>query len=212
MYSWIDYTINFIKGACPIDCAYCYMKKWGKQNPVRLDEKEFTTDLGQNNIIFVGSSCDMFADDIPEDWIYRILAYLAGFNNRYLFQTKNPARFSKFSIIPFMYENGIFCTTIETNRHYEEMGNAPKPEERARETRKICERMPTYVTIEPIMDFDLGQFALMLFDIRPIQINIGSDSGGNNLPEPDSMKINDLINITGEFTNVVQKKNLKRLL
>ena len=90
MYEFVTHTWNTIKGACPHDCSYCYMKRWGKQNPDRFDEKELKTDLGNGNFIFVGSSCDMFADDIPETWILRTLEHCFKYNNRYLFQTKNP--------------------------------------------------------------------------------------------------------------------------
>jgi len=73
MYEWITHTWNPIKGRCFHDCSYCYMKRWGEQKPVRLDAKEGKTDLGYGNFIFVGSSCDMFAEDIPDDWIIPVL-------------------------------------------------------------------------------------------------------------------------------------------
>jgi len=69
MYEFVTHTWNAIKGECPHDCSYCYMKRWGKLNPIRLDTREFKTDLGEGNFIFVGSSCDMFADSIPYEWI-----------------------------------------------------------------------------------------------------------------------------------------------
>ena len=58
MYSFVNKTWNVIKGKCPHDCKYCYMKRF-PQKDVRLDKKELKTDLGENNFIFVGSSCDM---------------------------------------------------------------------------------------------------------------------------------------------------------
>ena len=69
MYEFVDATWNVIKGECPHACEYCYVKRWGRQNPIRFDESELKTDLGEGNFIFVGSSCDMFADTIPEQWI-----------------------------------------------------------------------------------------------------------------------------------------------
>jgi len=44
MYDWVDYTWNPIKGKCEHDCSYCYMKKFGKQNPIHLDKKELKKD------------------------------------------------------------------------------------------------------------------------------------------------------------------------
>jgi hypothetical protein len=59
MYDFVTHTWNTVKGECYHDCSYCYMKRWGKLKPARFDQKELKTDLGSNNFIFVGSSCDM---------------------------------------------------------------------------------------------------------------------------------------------------------
>jgi len=209
MYEWVSHTYNTIKGACPHDCSYCYMKRWGKLNPVRFDEKELQTDLGEENFIFVGSSCDMFAKDIPYEWIIKTMEYLKKFDNAYLFQSKNPKYFDAIPIHgPDKY---VLCTTIETNRVYPEvMRDCPEPVERAWEFAKIPID-EKYITIEPIMDFDLYSLASMIRWCYPTQVNIGADSGKNNLPEPSSEKIGALIKIIEEFTVVKQKKNLKRL-
>ncbi len=209
MYDFVTHTWNPIKGKCYHDCSYCYMKRWGKQKPVRLDEKELKTDLGENNFIFVGSSCDMFAIDIPKRWINNILAYCELFNNKYLFQSKNPIRFLNVS---GKWPNTIFCTTIETNRRYYEMGNGPETLIRAHGLRKISYYIPTYITIEPIFNFDMRPFIELLKLANPKQINIGADSGNNNLPEPPKEKIQDLIKELEKFTKVKLKKNLDRLI
>jgi len=73
MYEFVTHTWNTVKGECYHDCSYCYMKRWGKLNPVRFDEKELKTDLGSGNFIFVGSSCDMWAENIPDKWIFKTL-------------------------------------------------------------------------------------------------------------------------------------------
>ena len=52
MYEWVTHTWNAIKGICPHDCAYCYMKRFPLKEP-RLDEKEMLTDLGHDNFIFI---------------------------------------------------------------------------------------------------------------------------------------------------------------
>lgn len=54
MYDFITHTWNPIKGECPHGCTYCYMKRWGAQKPLHLDEKEMRTGLGSGNYIFVG--------------------------------------------------------------------------------------------------------------------------------------------------------------
>ena len=82
MYQFINATYNTIKGECLHDCSYCFMKRWGKLKPIHFDQKELKTDLGKDNFIFVGSSCDMFAENIPEKWIIDTLEYLNKFDNR----------------------------------------------------------------------------------------------------------------------------------
>jgi hypothetical protein len=165
------------------------MKRWGKLNPPRFDESELKTDLGKDNFIFVGSSCDMFANGIDPEWAVRTLGHCFKFDNQYLFQSKNPFAFQAGILFP---KKSVYCTTIETNRFYKEiMGSTIKPQERAY-------YLPTgnYLTIEPIMDFDLTPFLTLINITAPKQINIGADSGNNNLPEPPKEKILELITET----------------
>jgi len=210
MYDWITHTWNTIKGRCPHDCSYCYMKRWGNLNPVRFAEGELQTDLGSDNFIFVGSSCDMFADDIPYEWVMKTLDHCKKFDNTYLFQTKNPKAFMDVRLAEI--ENLRLCITLETNRVYPEiMRNTPNPVLRAIEFGHIPIDHK-YITIEPIMDFDMESLITMVVHNRPIQVNIGADSGNNNLPEPSAEKVMELIEILDTYTVVKQKKNLKRLL
>lgn len=209
MYTWVTHTWNTIKGECPHGCSYCYCKRWGKQKPVRFDEKELKTDLGFGNFIFVGSSCDMWANEIPNKWIDKTLHHCSMFNNTYLFQSKNPDRFSRHSEFP---ATSRFCTTIETNRLYENiMQNSPPPGKRMDAMYNISEYFK-YVTIEPIMDFDLEQMVFYIKNCFPIQVNIGADSGNNNLPEPSKEKLLALIDELKKFTTIDEKRNLNRLL
>jgi DNA repair photolyase len=211
MYSWINFTWNMIKGECFHDCTYCYMKKWGKQKPIRFDEKELKTDLGSGNFIFVGSSCDMFAEDISYGWIKRVLDHCKNFDNTYLFQSKNVIRIWDFH--PLLPPKTKICTTIETNRWYPEiMNKSPEPDERSGYLARFNELFDCYITVEPIMDFDLDQMLFLLSFPKPKQINIGADSGHNNLPEPSKEKLLDLIAALKEFTVIDQKRNLNRIL
>jgi len=215
MYDWITNTGNVIKGVCPHGCEYCYMKRigGGKQKPLHFDEKELSIKMPSGLFIFVGSSCDMWADAIPSEWITRILVHCAAYENKYLFQTKNPARFLQdpFSPIevPLRLLDWVACTTIETNRMYPQMGNAPSPHARAEAMSRLA--VTKYVTIEPIMDFDLGVMVELIRRCNPEQVNIGADSGRNNLPEPPYEKVLELVAELSKFTVISKKKNLARL-
>ena len=203
MYEFVTHTWNAVKGACPHDCSYCYMKRWGKLKPVRLDEKELKTDLGSGNTIFVGSSCDMFAADIPAEWIQRVIDYCEKFDNTYLLQTKDPGRYLDFNFS----DKFILGCTIETNRRYPCMGNTPHTDDRA--LAMFCIKNKKFVTIEPILDFDIVQLASFVFICGAEWVNIGADSGGNGLPEPSKEKIEQLIKLLD--SKITIKKNMKRI-
>jgi DNA repair photolyase len=184
------------------------------QNPPRFAEKELSTSLGRRRFIFIGSSCDIFADAIPDVWIWSVINYARAYDeNQYLFQTKNPERFTS-PLFGLSAEKDVLCTTIETDQHLAEiMRNAPSPFARAKYMAAIKEQgFRTMVTIEPIMDFNLENMLFMLKKIGPEQVNIGADSGHNHLPEPPKEKIIDLVAELRKFTRVVEKKNLGRLI
>lgn len=204
MYEFVTHTWNTIKGKCPHDCSYCYMKRWGEQKPVRFDKLEFKTDLGEGNFIFVGSSCDMFADDIPNWWIEYTLNHCKQHpKNKYLLQTKNPGRYKRFEFP----DNFILGTTIETNRFFPGiMGDTPLPIDRTLEMQKLVNKK--FVTIEPILEFDIWRMQYIINTIDPQWVNIGADSGHNNLPEPSKEKIEELISKID--SKITIKKNMKR--
>jgi hypothetical protein len=68
------------------------------------------------------------------------------------------------------------------------------------------------ITVEPVLDFDLDEFVRMIKSCGPYQVNIGADSGNHYLPEPPRKKLLELIAELEKFTNVYQKKNLRRLI
>jgi len=189
------------------------MKRWCKQKPVRFDESELKTDLGSDNFIFVGSSCDIFAKGISDFWILKTLSHCEKFNNKYLFQSKNPWRFLDYIDACVVSDKSVMCTTMETNRFYPDiMKDCPPISDRSFAMHEISKVIKTYITIEPIMDFDLDEFIITIKNANPTQVNIGADSGNNHLPEPPKDKILELINELKKFTNIDQKRNLQRLL
>ena len=61
------------------------------------------------------------------------------------------------------------------------------------------------------MDFDLIPLVEMIKRCNPEQVNIGADSGNNNLPEPSYAKVIQLIEKLERFTKIHNKRNLQRL-
>ena len=175
-----------------------------------MKKKELQTNLGNSNFIFVGSSTDMWAAEVPTGWIQKVIQHTKKYNNTYLFQTKFPIRFLEF--IRSFNQDYILGTTLETNRGYD-LSMAPLPMERWMQFKLIKDyKVRMMISIEPIMDFDLENFLYMLRKIKPEFISIGADSKKNDLIEPSSKKIKELIYYLKGFTKVIIKNNLNRLL
>ncbi len=222
MYEFITHTWNPIKGRCYHDCSYCYMKSIvPNPQPIHLDESELKGIFQRDQFIFIGSSTDDFASDVPSEWIIKVLDFCVEATShqpeeqktRFLIQTKNPERILEFIEHPlFQSKRVVVCTTIETNRHYPEiMNNAPLPRKRAEAMAKIAEYgIKTYITIEPIMDFDLDEMVALIKMCKPEQVNIGANSIRTiELPEPQNAR--QLINLILQlisFTHIKVKKNL----
>lgn len=210
MYGFITATWNPVKGKCIHNCYYCYMKKF-PQCDLRLDSKCFDDNLGEDNYIFVGSSTDLFANNIPREWIQKTIEHCNKYpKNKYLFQSKNPIGFMDFEFP----KNTILATTIETtNMKYIQSHCHNAPSITSRILGMAAKNYPKMLTIEPVMDFETVNMVIAIKKINPLQINIGADSGGNNLPEPSKKKLEELIYILKECKFVVNlKKNLERLL
>lgn len=224
MYEFITHTWNPIIGKCPHDCKYCYViYKYGqmKNETLRIDKDCLNDDFGTGKFIFVGSGVDLFAYDIPEEWIIRTLDKchqdnndLFGVRNRYLFQSKNPSRILQFIDHP-VFQSSVVCTTIESNRYYPSiMNHAPHIEERALAMSEIANRgMETYLTIEPIMAFDKDDLVRLIRMCRPTQVNIGASTYTKiRIPEPTREEIFDLVNEIKDECKVELKDNLNRII
>lgn len=209
MYSFVSHTWNPISGKCIHECRYCYMKKFELKD-VNLKEGELNTDLSNAEFIFVGSGTDMFAQDVPDEWIQRVLEHCNKYPDvKFLFQTKNPQRFHshKFKFPP----KTVFGTTIETDDEeiIKKVSSAPLPIFRAIEMQGLPnEKM---VTIEPIMKFSLESMVTLIEMIEPSWVNIGADSKGSGLEEPTWDEIYELTVRLNKFTEVRNKRNIERI-
>jgi protein gp37 len=176
--------------------------------PVRLIEKEFEVDYGTGKTIFIDHLNDLFAESVPQGFIQQVADHCNAFSeNEYVFQSKNPSRF--IMLEPCFPERSIFGTTIETNR---EIGFSLAPEPRKRASAIRTFRGRKFVTIEPILDFDVDILTSWMDRIRPEFVNIGADSKGSRLPEPSAEKVHALIEaLKGCGIEIREKHNLERL-
>lgn len=219
-------TWNPLAGRCKHECDYCStegirnrydacMEKYNGEH--RLYKHEFKN-LGKGKTIFVCAQNDLFEESVPSEFIEKVLEHTRKYReNIYMFQTKNPERymdfFGKFPTkgIQAAYMLG---TTIETNREdsIKKYSKAPSIESRIKGMVRV-RPLPSYVTIEPIMDFDLSKMASIIRTrINPNKVYVGADSKNNNLPEPSKEKIQKLIGNLREYTEVEIKSNLNRIM
>jgi DNA repair photolyase len=218
MYPWITHQHTHLGGECPHRCIYCYVSGFRKrsakyQGELRLIEEEFKVYYGAGKTIFIEHCNDLFAAAVPERFIWRILNHCKWWPwNTYVFQTKNPARYKDF--LNWLPPRGcILGITIETNRIIQGISKAPSPEDRFKAFAAVeLEPYHKFITIEPVLDFDVGILAQWIEWIRPEFINLGADSKNHNLPEPSVEKIEALIaELKKHGIELREKHNLQRL-
>lgn len=221
MYEWVTDCHSHLRGGCPHDCTYCYVKSFRNYQrdwtgPVRLVEKELRVNYGEGKTIFIEHCSDMFAKDVPVEYINKIIQHCEAYpKNTYLFQTKNPRWMAEwYTELP---GPAIYGTTIETNRPIPQ-SKAPSPEERYH-AMMFFSRARTYggeklmVTIEPILKFDLDVLSRWIIDIHPDFINIGADSKRHGLPEPTKDEVLALVKVLeNNGVHINKKTNLERLV
>ncbi len=229
MYPWVDKTRNFLAGACPHDCDYCYMKPMARHLPIikerysgeiRLIESEFLKkEGGKPKTIFIGSAFDIFAHGIPYTFIRRILKYCCQYpQHTYLFQTKYVL--GMFPHVSHFPPNVIIAATIESN-FVQGINRSPESVQLRARRLKVMKNMlahrkcnvSSFMSIEPIMKFNFDKFIHLIDDAEPDFVSIGANTWrGIKLQEPSSGAIMGLISVLGEFTEVRLKDNLKRLI
>lgn len=219
MYPWVTHTHCHLGGECPHRCSYCYVNSFpfGRparyKGPLRLIEKEFEVNYGSGKTIFIENCNDLFAVDVLDEFKEKIISHCKMWpDNTYVFQSKNPRLMARH--YTFSPENTVFGTTIESSLYYPEiMRQAPMPVSRVRGMKMLPPKARKFVTIEPIMDFDIDILASWMDQIRPEFVNIGADSKGHHLPEPSPEKVNELIlKLTAYGIEIREKHNLGRLM
>ena len=218
MYPWVTHTHAHLGGECLHRCSYCYVDnpRFGRpkkfQGPLRLMHEELTVRYGTGRTIFVDQCNDLFAEDVPREWIERVLDHCAAWpTNTYVYQTKNPGRYLQF--IPLMLPTCMLGCTIETNRDIPpSISQAPRPVGRFMDMKSLTSSRMTFITVEPVMDFDVEILSDWITQISPKFVNIGADSKGHNLPEPPAEKIMALIaKLNTAGIEIREKHNLGRI-
>lgn len=219
MYPWVTHTHCHLTGKCQHECTYCYVQAMEHRfggtryaGPVDIDEAEFKVAYGNGKTIFLEHMNDIAAPGVQDEWIERVFAHACTWpENKYVIQSKNPLRLltGVWRFPPHV----MFGTTIETNRDVAQYSKARPCKERATGIRAVRQDgHAVFVTVEPIMDFDVTALVTWLQMIRPAFVNIGADSKSRGLPEPSFEKVMQLVSTLAESgIEVREKRNLERL-
>ena len=161
-------------------------------------------------MVFVSDMGDLWGDWVPDEWIRRVLNHVRRFPDTwFLFLTKNPQRYHDF--LDEIPGNAIPGATIETNRdeYFQEGGTprisrAPLPSSRYQAMRSLDWPLK-FISIEPILDFDLDVFTGWIEEINPFMVYVGYDNYNHRLPEPTLAKTMEFIRRLEDFTLVIRK-------
>ena len=235
---FVEYCWSPLVGGCGHRCdIYCYAKRmyekysddrkwsdkphWASENFKKMPDtdpvwKGFPK-LPKGKI-FVCHTTDLFAENIPDDWIKEILGHCNKFpESEFIYQTRNVGRiFDYLDLIP---PPSWLGTTIETDDSIDyqflEISKAPDPFHRYSRMKRLRQEtdFKLFITIEPIMHLtEDKEIIRWLSEIKPDLIFIGADSGKNNLPEPSRDELIELIEELKQITHVHVKSNCKRIL
>lgn len=223
MYDWVTHTHTHLRGECPHGCKYCYVQAMERRyngghykGELRLDESSLSVDYGKDKIIFIDNCNDLFAEDVNEHWIEMVLDQCKKYPlNKYVFQSKNPRRMICYlKNLDLDYMAG---TTIETDVNSSDVWDSccPSVLDRFKSVvhgRKYIKEL--FVTVEPILYMsDPLMFANMIHELTPDFVNIGADSKGTGLHEPNACELRMFISELQRLgVNIRKKVNLDRLL
>lgn len=221
MFKSVGWTWNPIAN-CTHGCEYCWAaalrKRWGKT----FDEPEIREHFFKDKMpddgswIFVGSMGDVFCDGVPNEWIIKLLNFIKEnkANNIYLLQTKNPRRFQYFvDELREIKDKVVLGTTIETT---EDTPWSKAPSTFARSLgvgyMREYEGFKTFLSLEPLADFDLETIFVWIEVIKPEAIEIGLENYTHVTTPPPNWKIVALIQwLSDNGYTYILKENLDYL-
>jgi len=198
---------------CLHNCSYCWAKRFALERLGNIEKYKdgFAPKLAENELnkrfrnqfVFVSDMGDLFGEWVPKEWILRVIVATRNSpSSDFLFLTKNPSRYKEF--VHLCRNNIVLGATIETNRS-NDFSKAPQVADRAKAMIDL-KYSRKYISIEPIVDFDLEIFEEWIEDIAPIHVAVGYDNWNNHLPEPSLSKTLQFIERLNEFTEVREQK------
>ncbi len=120
---WTNYTINPVKGLCPMACPYCYARrmykrfKWNPEIRYEIDWHLGLCSIKRPSRIFIGSTMELFGDWVKKEWLSNIISKCASWNQHtFIFLTKKPDNLIKWSPFPDNCWVGVSWTGDDESR------------------------------------------------------------------------------------------------
>jgi len=108
------YTINPVKGLCPMACPYCYARRMYKRfkwNPEIRFENPPIKMPPKGSRIFIGSTMELFGDWIKSEWLEWLFGSICEHKKyTFIFLTKCPQNLIKWSPFPGNCWVGVTAT------------------------------------------------------------------------------------------------------
>lgn len=206
---------------CKHECVYCYAREQAKRRKNKCDKcynfephahfNRLSQKFKAGETVFVCSMGDIaFASDEEFELILSTIEKYP--KTTFMLQSKDPRCFLHHE---YLTDNVLIGTTIETTKNTQELeiSKAPRPIDRV--IRMIQARNPIrrpslperYVTIEPVLDFDLDTMVKWMQGIEPRFVYVGYlnplwKAKKLQLPEPPLAKVKELCWELAKFTEV----------
>ena len=208
---WCDYTINPVKGLCPMACSFCYARRMYKRfkwNPeIRYEDLFYSPGIKGRvgDKYFVGSTIELFGDWIRPEWLEDIFRWVNAYPQRtFIFLTKQPQHLVRWSPFPENCWVGVSATGPEQIRlafkHLDYDVKAPVK----------------FVSFEPLLGMIFSSFNVIERFIKASGVNwaiIGRQTPPSKKTEPNLEWIQEIESACDKAgIPIFEKNNLKSLL
>ncbi|MBE3115603.1 DUF5131 family protein [Candidatus Bathyarchaeota archaeon] len=182
------FTINPVKGLCPVACLYCYARRMYKRfkwNPeIRFDPWWIEGIPKKPSKVFVGSTMELFGEWVNPDCMKIIFDQVDFYpHHTFIFLTKRPENLIRYSPFPANCWVGVSATNART---FIEAGEALED----------IKATVKFISVEPLLDWQHGETGYIAHCLQKWGIGwliLGQCTPVNNRTQPNPDWIREII-------------------